>query len=214
MSVRSGRRVRAGAMIGICAASLLAAPAQAAPPPEYLKITKVSGAGSGCRQGTYEGAAQDRGKRFIMEFNDYVVRTPRESPADEVQRNCTIKLDIQTVPGWTYALVSVTYRGVALRERGAKASLTARYYFEGGTGNREQSYPDIAKVDDGVLNEFKVLQQSQETVYMPCDSKRSLVIPTRLDVEGQSNARAEVQLGGTDGMTTVVDFEPISCPQP
>ncbi|WP_189113142.1 DUF4360 domain-containing protein [Pilimelia terevasa] len=188
-------------------------PAAAGDPDDILTIESIKTSGTGCpTPDSVTSEIQDHGKVFVVGFYSYEVRAPKAVSTDLAVKTCRLSLKMKQKPGYTYALVSVNFRGGASRGKDARARFVGNYAFTSGTGNPPVVYDDIAPKDDSVAYEWARRQETKEFVWMPCDQAAYLNIQTQLDVRpGLNNTSAWADLSSTDGRFTTLEFRHKQC---
>lgn len=152
----------------------------APPPPEHMTIDVVSANGSGCPIGTADVTVSPDNKAFTVAYSHFIAQVGPEAKATDFRKQCQISLNVQVPEGYTYAVASADYRGYARLEKGASASETAYYYFQGESHTTRSRHQFDGFMDKDWQISDKVEIQSMS--WLPCGERRYLNINTELRV--------------------------------
>lgn len=97
--------------------------------PGKVQIASVSAAGSGCRSGQVSPSISPDSQAFSLLFDDYKAESSDAMALD--RRNCDVRIGLSIPAGWSYAIVSVDYRGFAAVDAGSIVTHQAIYSFDG-----------------------------------------------------------------------------------
>jgi hypothetical protein len=164
--------------------------------PDYVEITNIVYAGSGCPAGSVaENLSPDR-QAFTLLFDNYIAEVGPGVSAREKRKNCQINVSLDFPQGWTFAIADVDYRGYASLDRGVTGVQQASYYFQG-----EGKTGTLQTIMRGPLDkDFQIRDTLALTalVWAPCGAKRSLNINSQVRLD--SNSRHAVGLLTTDSI--------------
>ena len=152
-----------------------------APPPEHMTIDVVSANGSGCPDGSAEVSVSPDNKAFTVSYSKFVAQVGPEAGPLDYRRQCQLSLDVDVPEGYTYAIARADYRGYARLEKGATASETAFYYFQGmsRTTVSKHRFEGFMDRDWQITDEVAVESLS----FLPCGDRRYLNVNTELRVQ-------------------------------
>ena len=108
--------------------------AQSAPP--QLQVTSISANGSGCLSGQVAATISPDNQAFSLLFDDYKAESSASMALD--RRACDVRVGLQIPAGWSYAIVSVDYRGFAAVDAGSVVTHQALYSFNGSKPKNER----------------------------------------------------------------------------
>jgi hypothetical protein len=178
--------VAAGAVILSLLAPLPATPAGPAarrpPTPDQVVIKKLKVNGSGCRPDTAAIGVSADSLAFTVTYSEYLAEAGGGAKPRKARRDCHLHLKIDVPKGYSYAITQADYRGFAHLERGAGATESAAYYFQGQPEAPPVVHPLTSPYDDD-------WQQTDHTelVWGPCGKSRQLHIDTELLVDAGTN---------------------------
>ncbi|HWS35886.1 MAG TPA: DUF4360 domain-containing protein [Actinoplanes sp.] len=164
--------------------SSLGAPAatwqSAPPPPEQMTIGVVAANGSGCPKGSAAVTVSPDNKAFTIAYSNFVAQVGPEAKSTDFRKQCQLALDVKVPEGYTFAIATADYRGYARLEKGASATETAFYYFQGESHTTRSRTQFDGFMDDEWQVTDKVGIQSMS--FLRCGEKRYLNINTELKV--------------------------------
>ena len=128
-----------GALMGVLASTMLAAPASATgfmdlpvpPPTDRIVIDVVTVNGTGCPAGTAAIAVSPDNTAFTVTYSAYTALVGVGATSTDWRKNCQLNIVVHVPQGFTYAISKVDYRGFASIQGGASALERANYYFQG-----------------------------------------------------------------------------------
>ncbi|MEU0691615.1 DUF4360 domain-containing protein [Streptomyces uncialis] len=218
--------VRALLASGAAVAALLAAamPAQGAgssvstikAPPDKIVIEVATVNGSGCPTGTAAIAVSPDNTAFTVTYSDYLAKTGGPSLPTDFRKNCQLNLIVHVPNGFTYAVMSVDYRGFASLERGASGVEKASYYFQGSPATVSRSHT----FNGPLVEDWQATDTTDwaHLVWAPCGVRRNLNINTELRVNAGTSDRTKTSfmtMDSTDGnLDTVYHLAWQRCPTP
>jgi Domain of unknown function (DUF4360) len=187
-------------------ATALSATASTTPPPppplpqNSMLIDVVSANGSGCPLGTAAVTVSPDNKAFTVSYSEFTAQVGADAAATAFRKNCQLGLNVNVPQGYTYAIARVDYRGFAHLEKGASATQSSYYYFQGerNTGKTKRSFAGPFDGDWQRTDSFAVSSLS----FLPCGEKRYLNVNTELRVNaGRSDKRKAsfLTMDSTDG---------------
>lgn len=170
------------------------------PNPSNAYFAKVNAFGSGCLPGTWEAGISPDGKAFTLTFNAYeAVVDPGQATSI---KDCTISIDLQTPPGFSFSVSSFYYQGYAdLDEPGMTAKQSAKYYFRGNPVPARELRTELS----GPFSDSYMFSDHiglADLVWSPCGASRTLNALTRIVVK---NNQAKTGSGYVN--TAVADGE-------
>jgi hypothetical protein len=186
------------------AALLSAAPAQAAPaagPSDDMVIDVVSANGSGCPWGTADVSVSPDSKAFTVTYSAFTAQVGVGAKPIDFRKNCQLGLNVHVPQGFTYAIARTDYRGFAHLERGASATQTSFYYFQGERQTSKIRHAFTGPLDGDWQRSDSVGISS--LAFHPCGEERNLNVNTELRVNsGWSNTKkttSMLTMDSTDG---------------
>ncbi|GAB2585099.1 hypothetical protein Aab01nite_53300 [Paractinoplanes abujensis] len=193
------------------AASLVAvgSPANAAGTPrpdEEMVIGVVAANGSGCPFGSAQVTPSPDNKAFTVTYSEFTAQVGVGTKPTDFRKNCQLALDVHVPQGYTYAISGTDYRGFAQLARGATASETANYYFQGERQSTRIRH-DFRGPFDGNWQRTDTVGISS-LAFLPCGEQRYLNVNTELRVNaGSSNTKkttSMLTMDSTDGRLDTV----------
>ncbi|MEV6345253.1 DUF4360 domain-containing protein [Actinoplanes sp. NPDC051851] len=186
-----------------------AAPAVAAPAPPPratgMVIDVVSANGSGCPLGTTAVTVSPDSKAFTVTYSEFTAQVGAGAKPTSFRKNCQLGLNVHVPHGYTYAITSTDYRGFAHLERGATATQTSFYYFQ-GESTTTRSRHTFAGPIDGNWQRTDVVGVGSLS-FLPCGEQRYLNVNTELRAGvGRSDKRKTsfITMDSTDGKLDTV----------
>jgi len=166
---------------GIVGFSLFFSPAYADPPPDgNIVIDVMTVNGSGCPIGTAAVAVSPDNMAFTVTYSAYLAQVGVGALPIDFRKNCQLNLLVHVPQGFTYAVMSVDYRGFASLASGSTGLERANYYFQGQSPTAYVSHPFAGPmVDDWETSDVTDLAA---LVWAPCGTQRNLNINTELRV--------------------------------
>ncbi|MER7772589.1 DUF4360 domain-containing protein [Kitasatospora sp. NPDC096140] len=175
------------------------------PPPVPIVIDSVTANGSGCPTGTAAVSVSPDNTAFTVTYSTYLAQVgPGSSPTD-YRKNCQLSLVVHVPGGYTYAVVSASYRGFASLAPGASGIQRAGYHFQGSNRTTNSTHRF-----DGAFNDDWEVTDSVDVrarVFAPCGAERNLDINTELQVDqgtSSPSATSFMEMDSTDGSITSV----------
>jgi hypothetical protein len=182
----------------------MAAPAAATPAPvpnNKMVIDVVAANGSGCPWDTAAVTVSPDSKAFTVTYSEFTAQVGVGAKPTDFRKNCQLGLNVRVPQGYTYAIAGIDYRGFAHLERGASATQTAFYYFQGErqtsrirhhfTGPTEGDWQRTDKIGISSLS------------FLPCGEQRHLNVNTELRVDAGWSDRKKttsfLTMDSTDG---------------
>jgi hypothetical protein len=186
-----------------------AAPAHAAHAPSSggkMTIDVVSANGSGCPWGTAEVTVSPDSKAFTVTYSQFIAQVGAGAKPTDFRKNCQLGLNVHVPQGYTYAIASADYRGYAHLERGATASQTAFYYFQGEQRTTRSRHNFTGPIERDWQRTDTVGISSLS--YRPCGESRYLNVNTELHVDAGWSDRKKttsfMTMDSTDGKLDTV----------
>ncbi|KAJ3306186.1 hypothetical protein HDV03_000420 [Kappamyces sp. JEL0829] len=156
------------------------------PDPSQVYVNGLTYGGSGCPAGSVASSFANDRKTFTLIFDSFIASSGTGIPVTENRKNCQINVDMHYPQGWSYAIVSVDYRGYVAIPAGVTATQKANYYFSGQTQqvSTEATFFDAKKdIAKDYLNHNSIDVAS--IVWSPCGASAN------------GNVNAQVRLTGT-----------------
>jgi len=179
-----------------------AGPAHATPSGnDKMTINVVSVNGSGCPWGTAEVTVSPDSKAFTVTYSQFIAQVGVGAKPTDFRKNCQLGLNVHVPQGYTYAIARTDYRGYALLERGASATQTAYYYFQGESQTSRIRHHFTGPVDRNWQRTDTVGVSSLS--YRPCGEQRYLNVNTELRVDAgwsdKKRTTSMLTMDSTDG---------------
>ncbi|KAK0656985.1 hypothetical protein B0T16DRAFT_400652 [Cercophora newfieldiana] len=199
--------VLVSAGIALASPMNLSITADSPPPSNEVTINSASTSGSGCpRRAVAITISPDRTAITLGfdEFQTYVGRRFRDSDRD---KNCQIRLNLFYPGGYTFAVLDATYHGYAQLDPGVTGSLSTSYSFVGGRPDRRSGRTESTTqttVSGG--GQFEAGSTYAKTdsipvtsrVRAPCGRNATMMIRTRISLQGGGSGDAEGMMTGDD----------------
>jgi hypothetical protein len=153
------------------------------PNPSGAYVASVTANGKGCGRGTYDAEISRDGKTFDIVFHAYEAAVDPGSSFSV--SDCNISIALKSPGGLSFAVKSFSFDGQAELDRGVRASLTAKYYFQGNpmaAGETRQEL--IGPFDDTFV--FADNVAAKDIAWSPCGRERNLNAMTRVFVRNNS----------------------------
>lgn len=166
------------------AASLTATMASAESRPSYARLRSLTAAGSGCPAGSVDFSASLDFSAFTLDFDSYIAEVGPHVGLAERRKNCQIVLDLSVPYGWSYAVVSLDYRGYVDIDRGVTAEQQTMLYFQGQSGSGV-----LRSVMTGPLARNYAIHDvigNSGSAWSPCGATRALNINTQVRLSGNN----------------------------
>jgi hypothetical protein len=158
------------------------------PHPQGAFDTTLRANGTGCRDGSWEGALSADGETFTITFSAYEAKV---SPGQDAEvKDCTIDVDLGSREGTQFSVGSFYYQGyVFLEKPGMSARQTANYKFP-DFHQRDADKEEMAgPVDTDYLFTDEVAPVNRE--WTRCRRRDSLRIKTRLMMKNDAARSGE-----------------------
>jgi hypothetical protein len=188
-----------------------AGPAHASAPPDPVTVEVLTVNGSGCPAGSATVTALPDNTGFRVTYGSFITQAGGSARPLDFRKNCQINLQVHIPPGFTFAISSAEYRGLANLQEGASGLQRTNYYF--------QASPDNNYVDhtfSGPLSKaWDTIDQAPELVYAPCGQFQNLNVNTELRVDKGTihpDAVSSLSMRTTDGdIDTLLHFQWKEC---
>jgi len=92
-----------------------------------VTVTSVSTQGAGCPMGTVSTLLSTDGTAITLGFDQFETYYGPGYPATQKSKTCIIDLALDYALGYTFAILSTTYRGSALLDTGMNAAIASTY---------------------------------------------------------------------------------------
>ncbi|WP_268244330.1 DUF4360 domain-containing protein [Pilimelia terevasa] len=170
----------------LVAAAVTAAPAAAASSggtDSGAKLVSVTANGPGCDKDSVVATITKDGRAVSVTFADYQVGRNWEQQKLKLSANCTVTVGIDVSDNVQFALWRVTTRGYTSIPRGAKASWTVGYYYNGLPEPDPVEYGDQIRADGSWRSFFTdYVVREDELSWSRCGQTRYLNVASRLSV--------------------------------
>ncbi len=146
--------------------------------PSSFQVRSIGYAGSGCPAGTVSTNISADSQAFSLLFDSYVVDNSPGQPLSQTRKNCQITADLVYPAGWSFAIRSVTFRGVARLQAGQAAQISAAYYYAGAGFTSRYS----VNVRGPLTAEWEASDALGDTAvtWSPCGANRALNLNTQM----------------------------------
>jgi hypothetical protein len=165
-----------------------------------MVIDVVSANGSGCPLGTAAVTVSPDNKAFTVSYSEFTAQVGAGAQPTDFRKNCQLGLNVHVPQGYTYAIANTDYRGFAHLERGASATQTSFYYFQGEWQTTKSRNNFTGPVDSDWQRTDAVAISSLS--FLPCGEQRYLNVNTELRVNaGWSDKKKAsfLTMDSTDG---------------
>ncbi|MEV4279994.1 DUF4360 domain-containing protein [Actinoplanes xinjiangensis] len=195
--------ITGAAILATLAGAALPANGASARPPlptEDMVIDVVSANGSGCPLGTAAVTVSPDNKAFTVSYSEFTAQAGAGAKPTDFRKNCQLSLNVDVPQGYTYAVARTDYRGYVRLEKGASATHSSFYYFQGEQHTTRQRHKVTGPADDNWQRADAVAVNSLS--FMPCGEQRNLNVNTELRVTaGWSDKRKTsfITMDSTDG---------------
>ncbi|KAK0632698.1 hypothetical protein B0T14DRAFT_533073 [Immersiella caudata] len=195
-----------------------------APPANEITINSASTSGSGCPRRTVAITISPDRTALTLGFDEFQTYVGRRYPASDRDKNCQIRLNLFYPGGYTFAVLDATYHGYAQLDAGVTGSLSTSYSFVGGRPDRRSGRTEsTTQTSLSGGGQFEAGSSYMKTdsipvssrVRAPCGRNATMVIRTRINLEGDASGEAEGMLTGDDATFALtqmvrVEWEPCS----
>ncbi|GGN87137.1 hypothetical protein GCM10010112_69430 [Actinoplanes lobatus] len=194
--------VTATTLLASLAATVVPAAAAPAPlPVDEMVIDVVAANGSGCPLGTADVTVSPDNKAFTVTYSEFTAQAGAGAKPLDFRKNCQLALNVDVPQGFTYAIARTDYRGYARLEKGASATQSSFYYFQ-GEARTHRSRHQFTGPADGDWQRTDDIDISSVS-FLPCGERRFLNVNTELRVNAgwsdKSRATSLLTMDSTDG---------------
>lgn len=162
--------------------------------PSSFRVRSLSYAGSGCPAGTVSTNISPDSQAFTLLFDSYVVDNSPGQPLSQTRKNCQISADLAYPTGWSFAIRSATFRGVARLQAGQAAQISAVYYYA-GAGLTSRYTVNVRGPLEAEWEASDALGDASLT-WSPCGANRALNMNTQMRLTSASpRAYGKVSVG-------------------
>ncbi|MBW6433400.1 DUF4360 domain-containing protein [Actinoplanes hulinensis] len=194
--------VTATTLLAALAATVVPAAAAPAPfPVDEMVIDVVAANGSGCPLGTADVTVSPDNKAFTVTYSEFTAQVGAGAKPLDFRKNCQLALNVDVPQGFTYAIASTDHRGYARLEKGASATQSSFYYFQGEARTHRSRHQFTGPTDGDWqrTDSFGINSVS----FLPCGEQRYLNVNTELRVNAgwsdKSRATSFLTMDSTDG---------------
>ncbi|MEU8241076.1 DUF4360 domain-containing protein [Actinoplanes missouriensis] len=188
----------------LAALAATAVPAAAAPAPlpiDKMVIDVVAANGSGCPLGTADVTVSPDNKAFTVTYSEFTAQVGVGARPLDFRKNCQLALNVDVPQGFTYAIARTDYRGFVRLEKGASATQSSFYYFQGDLQTHKTRH-DFTGPADGDWQRTDTIGISSVS-FLPCGERRFLNVNTELRVNAGWSDRKKttsfLTMDSTDG---------------
>ena len=181
-----------------------ALPAVAAPAPlptDKMVIDVVAANGSGCPLGTADVIVSPDNKAFTVTYSEFTAQVGMGAKPLDFRKNCQLALNVDVPQGYTYAIARTEYRGFARLEKGASATQSSFYYFQGEAQTHRLRHQFTGPID-GDWQRTDAIGVSSLS-FLPCGEQRYLNVNNELRVNAGWSDRKKttsfLTMDSTDG---------------
>ncbi|GAA0463786.1 hypothetical protein Aca07nite_59970 [Actinoplanes capillaceus] len=194
--------VTATTLLASLAATVVPAAAAPAPlPVDEMVIDVVSANGSGCPLGTADVTVSPDNKAFTVTYSEFTAQVGAGAKPLDFRKNCQLALNVDVPHGFTYAIARTDHRGYARLEKGASATQSSFYYFQ-GEARTHRSRHQFTGPADGDWQRTDDIGISSVS-FLPCGERRYLNVNTELRVNAgwsdKSRTTSFLTMDSTDG---------------
>jgi len=178
-------------------------------PSGNITVEVVANNGSGCSPGTATVSANADKTGFRVRYFDFLAEAGGGAATVDRRKNCQISVLVTVPAGWTFAIASVVFQGLARLNSGASGLHRTTYYWQGSS----QDF----RTERGFDGPFNGLWATQDvgaaSIYTPCNAQRILNVNTELRVDaGTSTGRNSLSMRTTEGdVDTLFNFSWVQC---
>jgi len=179
-------------------------PAAAAPAPlpvDKMVIDVVAANGSGCPLGTADAIVSPDNKAFTVTYSEFTAQVGAGAKPLDFRKNCQLALNVDVPQGYTYAIARTDHRGFAGLAKGASATQSSFYYFQGEAQTHRTRHQFTGPVD-GDWQRTDTIGISSLS-FLPCGEQRYLNVNTELRVNAGWSDRQKttsfLTMDSTDG---------------
>ncbi|RKS79105.1 uncharacterized protein DUF4360 [Actinomadura pelletieri DSM 43383] len=189
--MRAGLAISATVVLGVAVTVASAVPAVAGsrvvPGPDGARVEVATASGTGCSLGSvYAGLSEDADLMYLN--NSVSAQAGAGSSPSQSRRYCQVSLRMTVPEGFTYGIVSSTYRGYAQIQEGARAIVNANHSFSSGSAFFRHA---VLGPIDGPW-EFTGRWPNDEILWKQCDDLRNFETRSELSVELGSSDRSKL----------------------
>ncbi|KAK4451331.1 hypothetical protein QBC34DRAFT_378186 [Podospora aff. communis PSN243] len=177
------------------------------PPANEITINSASTSGSGCPRRTVAITISPDRTALTLGFDEFQTYVGRRYPASDRDKNCQIRLNLFYPGGYTFAVLDATYHGYAQLDSGVSGSLSTSYSFVGGRPDRRNGRTESttqASLSGGGQFEMGSTYMKTDSIPVssrvraPCGRNATMLIRTRINLEGDGSGDAEGMMTGDD----------------
>jgi hypothetical protein len=175
--------------------------AEAQEVPDNVSIRSIRYSGPGCPQGSADVALFNNNTAFVITYNEFLAEASPGLPLSAGNKFCTVILDIQHPPGWSYTVGSIVYRGNAVLADDVTARFAANYSFPGTLQARGQVFLSGPLNNDFILPQnfsLEIWQPRCSGGALPLTVRGTAAIDTTRAPTGSGIIRVEQQDGTFD----------------
>lgn len=194
--------VTGSTLLASLAATVLPAAAAPAPlPTDKMVIDVVAANGSGCPLGSADVVVSPDNKAFTVTYSEFTAQVGAGAKPLDFRKNCQLALNVDVPQGFTYAIARTDYRGFAHLEKGASATQSSFYYFQGEAQTHRTRHQFAGPVEGDWQRTDNIGISSMS--FLPCGEQRYLNVNTELRVNAgwsdKKKTTSFLTMDSTDG---------------
>lgn len=106
--------------------------------PEFVRIRSIRYSGPACPPGSATVTTFNDNTAFLITYDEFLVEAGPGLPGSSGNKFCTVSIEVEHPPGWSYTVGSIVYRGNAVLGSNVDARFRARYNFPGSGEARNE----------------------------------------------------------------------------
>ena len=192
---------------------------EAAGPVPTPSIGRVTAQGTGCAPDSADVLFGGDNQSFTVRFSEYAAEVSPDEPAYRVLKECAISIDINSPPGYRYAVTAFRMHGYAALDPGVLGATQVGYSFVGAARPRAvfQRSHDLAGPFDDAFDFYDSVPASQLS-WSDCTTQRTLLLNTRIMLTNDARPPAfgSMTMTRVDADTSFIDVDVdwARCPDP
>ena len=171
---------------------------QATPPTGSVSVRSIQYAGTGCPIGSDSVRAQvttDSGYLNLRFLSSAInVAVGPGVPLTQSRKNCSVIVDLDYPPEWSYSVVAAEYQGYARLGYAVTATVSTSTYFSGSSQTARLQTVLVGPHPGSNYERMSALPEG-EWLWSPCASERNLVLNPSYRASNSANPAARGFLG-------------------
>jgi hypothetical protein len=156
--------------------------------PEWVRILKADGSGSGCPPGSISTVISPDLLSLTVKFSSFDARVgPNAGPNSLPSKSCTMSVLLDFPAGWSYSLITADYLGRADLGEDTVGEQTSTYWFQGFLPSGEEFRTTLTGPFFSAYSRRDELPVGAR-VWSPCGLRRNLNIDADVSVSNTANA--------------------------